>query len=458
MQDEWTEKYRPKSLSQIVGNEIAAESLRRWGESWKKGTPKVKALTLEGAPGVGKTSAALALAHDMGWDVIEMNASDHRNATSIKRVAGLGSSGQTFSSSGEFLSSNEGKRKLVILDEADNLSGKEDRGGPKEIVEMIKDAGQPVILIVNDYRELTRKASAVKKLTHKISFKAVDARSIVKALKAIIDLEKVSVSDSVLQRIAENAAGDLRAAVNDLQMIVEGKQDIRIEDTMAMGNRNQRRELETALGMMFGAKGLREARDATLDVDETPDDLEKWIDENIPLEFKNSEDMASAFSALSRSDMYLGWTRRYQDYGLWSYAKELMTGGVALSRKHGSRPDVWGYRFPGFFIMLSRSRGPRAQRESISSKLTSTFHTSKRAIIESVLPYIAYIARKDDEFAFNLCKEAQLDEGDIAYLLGEEIDSPKVLQLTSRLKESGDLPEEAPKSRKPSRGRSATRF
>ncbi len=440
MQDDWTEKYRPKSLSQIVGNEAAANAMRRWGESWKNGMPRINALTLQGEPGTGKTSAALALANDMGWDVIEMNASDHRNAASIKKVAGLGSAGQTFSLTGEFLSSSQGRRKLVILDEADNLFGREDYGGAKAIVDTIRESGQPMILIVNDYYELTRKASAVKTLTEKVTFRSLDERSVVKALHAIATNEKAKISEAVLQQIATNSGGDLRAAINDMQMMVEGKIVVEVEDAQAMGKRNQKKELDESLRAMFGAKTLRDARDATLDLDETPDDLEKWIEEAIPLELPNYEDMAGGFDALSGSDIFLGRTRKYQYYAFWSYAKELMTGGVAISRKHGPRPSVYEYRFPGYFILLARSRGPRAARESITGKMVEYLHTSKRQINESMLPYLSILARNDEELLMRLTSELSLDESDIAYLLGAEPDSPRVRNVVAKLKGEEEAP------------------
>src|SRR4030042_1023837 len=176
MQDEWTEKYRPKSLSEIIGNDNAVRLIRRWADSWARGTPRLKALVLRGEPGIGKTSASLALARDMGWDFIEMNASDHRNAASIQKVAGAGAVTQTFTPDGDFLSSVHGKRKLVIIDEADNLFGNQDRGGAKAIVDTIRDSGQPIILIVNDYRELTRKASAIKTLSERVEFRRLDSK------------------------------------------------------------------------------------------------------------------------------------------------------------------------------------------------------------------------------------------------------------------------------------------
>ena len=87
MGDDWTELYRPKSLKDVVGNPKAVKELRDWAMSWEHGPPADKAVVLKGPPGIGKTSTALALARDMGWGVVEMNASDHRNADSIQKIA-----------------------------------------------------------------------------------------------------------------------------------------------------------------------------------------------------------------------------------------------------------------------------------------------------------------------------------------------------------------------------------
>jgi len=115
---DWAEKYRPASLSDVLGNDAAVKALKKWAEAFGSGR---KAAILYGGPGVGKTSAALALAHDMGWDYIEMNASDQRTKDAINKVAGSASKTGTFGGTNE--------RRLLILDEADNLHGNYDRGG-----------------------------------------------------------------------------------------------------------------------------------------------------------------------------------------------------------------------------------------------------------------------------------------------------------------------------------------
>jgi replication factor C large subunit len=87
----WTEKYRPKSLKEVLGNGKAVSDLEAWARAWERGVPEKRAVVLYGPAGVGKTSAALALAEELGWDQIEMNASDSRTAAAIQKVAGAAS-------------------------------------------------------------------------------------------------------------------------------------------------------------------------------------------------------------------------------------------------------------------------------------------------------------------------------------------------------------------------------
>ncbi|MFC6725228.1 AAA family ATPase, partial [Halobium palmae] len=69
---DWTEKYRPSTLSEVRGNDSARDEFEEWARSWDDHR---KAVVLHGSPGVGKTSAAHALAADMGWETVELNAS-----------------------------------------------------------------------------------------------------------------------------------------------------------------------------------------------------------------------------------------------------------------------------------------------------------------------------------------------------------------------------------------------
>ncbi len=424
---DWAEKYRPTTLKDVVGNPKAVQQLETWARSWEKKTPKKRAAILAGEPGVGKTTAAHALAQDMGWGLVEMNASDARNAAAIRAVATRGALAETFTSAGEYVRSREGGRKLIVLDEADNLAGREDMGGVAAITDTIRRSSQPIVLIVNDLYELTRRSSSLKSLAETIKFQRISLPSVQKVLRQVAHVEGVPVDNEVVDFIAERSGGDLRSALNDLQALAEGRSRVGAEALDSLGYRDVRGEIYGALTKVFRSGRFKEAAESTDDLDEDPNRVLLWIDENLPFEYREPGDLLRGYSALSRADEYLGRVRRRQRYSFWSYATDMMTGGVAVAR-HG-RYSGAQYRFPLWLSKMSRSRSLRATVGSLCLKLARSLHTTSRRIRSDVLTYFTELYLKDVDFRLNATRELGLEEAEVAFLLDEDEDSRAVRQL-----------------------------
>jgi DNA polymerase III delta prime subunit len=141
-----TERIRPARLSEVLGNRRAVFDLKKWASSWnnESGTPPARrAALLEGPPGVGKTTAAVALARENGWSLVEMNASDARNQDAIGDVAGRAALTNTLGEDGTYLGTRKGGRTLILLDEADCLTGRAReeavaRPAPKNLREFLR--------------------------------------------------------------------------------------------------------------------------------------------------------------------------------------------------------------------------------------------------------------------------------------------------------------------------------
>ncbi|OGS48078.1 MAG: hypothetical protein A3K68_03685, partial [Euryarchaeota archaeon RBG_16_68_13] len=391
------------------------------------GNPDKKAVILQGNAGVGKTTAALALAADMGWTPVEMNASDSRNAAAIGRVAGRGAVLETFSPTGDFLRTSEGGRKLIILDEADHVFGREDHGGIAAIVQMIQTTQQPIVLIVNDYYGLTGRSSSFKRLCKTIKFQSISAATVKSVIRNVASKESVEVSEDVLDFVAARSEGDLRSALNDLEAIAVGSTTLRGEETKALGARDRASTIFVALQEIFRSGDARRARDSVRELDETPEDLVLWVDHNLPLEYLASEDLARGYASLARADTYLGRTRRRQSYGMWSYASEMLSAGVAVARR--GRYAGGQLQFPGYLTQMARSRGRRGARNGLAKKLGAHLHTSASVILNDVLPTFKALFNADAELRVQIVATLGLEDGEVAYLLEEKEDSHAVKHL-----------------------------
>jgi len=426
--EDWTEKYRPKSLDEIVGNERAIIELRKWANSWNKGVPKQRAVILSGKPGNGKTSSAFALANDYVWTAIELNTSDARNATKIKNVATFGAINETFDDHGRFISSKEGGRKLIILDEADNLyeriegSGKNDddlsdKGGKKAIVDTIKITSQPMILIVNDYYKLTKgSGESLRNMCKLIRFYDPYPNAVFYLLKRICLKEGIAVNQQILKTIANRCKGDIRSAVNDLQSLTLENKQITTDALNVIGYRDKEKDIFNALRDIFKTKNIQSIKENLMHLDADPKHMLLWVNENLPNEYRDNNDLAKGYDALSKADVFLGRTNRRQNYALWSYACDLMNGGVAVAKSRTYPNDK--YNFPFWLKEQKRSKTNRDLRDGIVEKISNFCHNSNEKGKDFLISYFTQMFRNDTNFAIKMKNKFDFTENEIKYLLG----------------------------------------
>jgi replication factor C large subunit len=409
---DWAEKYRPRSLGEIIGNDAAVKALKKWAGTFGEGR---RAVILYGGPGVGKTSAALALAHDMGWDYIEMNASDQRTKDAINKVAGAASKTGTF----------EGKaRRLIILDEADNLHGNADRGGESAMINVIKKSDQPIILIANDLYALSK---PLREAAEPINFRSILSSSIAKVLKRVCSEEHIKCEPEALMKIAERT-NDLRSAINDLQAAAVGQEEVTLAD-VSTAERDVPESIFKVMGLIFRGDDPEKALRAVRELDESPEDLVGWVDENLPREYRD-DDLERGFDALAKADMFLGMVRRRQDFGMWRYATFMMVAGVGRARRH-RYGGYTRYSSPIYWQKLGRTRSGRAVRDSLAAKIGKYCHTSKREARAFYIPLLRTIFR-DEECAAGISARLKLDEEEIAFLIEAEKSSKKVEKVYER--------------------------
>ena len=410
---DWTERYRPTTLSEVRGNDKARDALREWAETWDD---HGEAVVLYGAPGVGKTSAAHALAYDMGWSVMELNASDSRTRDRIERVAGGAAMNQSLTSTG---------RQLVVLDEADNLHQHKDRGGASAMTSLVKAANQPVVLIANDFYEMSR---GLRGACRDIEFRDVSRRSILPVLRDICRKEDVEYESEALETIAETNDGDLRGAIKDLQAAAEGRDRV-TEDDVATGSRDRTQDIFSLLDAVLKEESPEAALRTAYDTDETPDDLLQWVEDKVPKVYEGDE-IADAYGYLAKADCWLGRVRATQNYTYWRYATDNIAAGVAAARQRDR--DGWT-RYGGAPYRSTRD----STRDYVAERIAESAGVSTATARREIMPFLAVMTHHctNRELTVRMAARYELDTDHVAFVTGSGESTNKVQDIVADAEE-----------------------
>jgi replication factor C large subunit len=392
----WTDKYRPQELSEVVGNKKEIKIITDWVSEWKKGNPQIP-LLLVGPPGIGKTTLALIIAKEFS-ESVEMNASDKRSQDVIKRTIGESSTSRSLFGD---------EYKLIILDEVDGIHGTNDRGGVKEINNIIKTSQHPMILMANDF--YSKRLQSIKPKCQVIKMKKSRWNSISALLRKIAQAEGVEVDPQALKEIAVKSQGDVRSAINTLQALADKDKKLEVNDVKDMKIKDERSDIFNAITGVLKSKTPAHVKEAMW-IEEDPTLVMEYIAENIPREYKKKDEIKKAYEYISKADLYFGRTQSSRHYGYWKYASDFMGIGVSNS-KHETYKKFTKIQTPTIFGIMSRNRGKRNLRDDIAEKMFEKMHVSTRMAV-SMFPYLE-IMFQNDELAWEISDFLGLEEAEI---------------------------------------------
>jgi len=378
-------RYKPRKLSEIIGNKIALGKLKDFVSNFNN--KKKKAIILYG--GHGKTSSVYALANEINYEVVEINASDVRNKDNIHDVINSSMKQKSLFKEG----------KIILIEEVDQFSGLKDRGGITLLNSVIEESYFPIIMVADNPWD--KKISNLRSKSELIEFKELTFYEIFMFLKKVRDKENFTVDDSVIREIAIKNEGDMRGAINDLDVLRDG-------DLSLLSDRDKKEDIFHVLKMILQGKNVDRIFEVINNTD--LEELELWLDENLPLEYKG-EELIDAYNMMSKADVFKGRIRRMQYWRFLVYVNTFLGVGVALSKKNVKSGFV-RYKKSERILRLWRAKMSNSKRDSIAEKISKKTHTSKKKTLGE-FTYFKIMLKNNKE----LCEELDFNEEEIKWVL-----------------------------------------
>ena len=207
------EKYRPKSLDEVVGQEHVIPHLK---EIVKKGVSIH--LLFTGPPGCGKTSTAYAFSNEVNLPIVELNASDERGINVIRGKV------KTYAYSYG--------RRIILLDECDSMT--EDA---QHALRRIMEKTQSIfILTANDEYKII---DPIKSRCAIFRFRKLRDEEVLRVIVKILKAEKVNLKittefKEAVKTLVDNVSGDLRKALNMLETLITANKEVTVENIKSL--------------------------------------------------------------------------------------------------------------------------------------------------------------------------------------------------------------------------------
>lgn len=204
MENIWVEKYRPKILDEVVGQDEIIERLKAYVK-----TKNVPHLLFAGPAGTGKTTCALAMAKELYGDIwkqnfIELNASDER---------GIGITRGKIKDFARTAPMGEAEFKIIFLDEADSLTA-----DAQSALRRTMERYTRICRFILSVNFSSRVIEPIQSRCTVFRFSPIKENDVKKYMRKIASVEKLQITDDGLETLIFISRGDLRKAINVLQV------------------------------------------------------------------------------------------------------------------------------------------------------------------------------------------------------------------------------------------------
>ncbi len=363
---------------------------------------------------MGKTTLAHALAIERGWNIVELNASEQRNAAAIRASATRGS--HNFSLGQFSKGAIPNMKTVILLDEVDHLSGgfakvseerirktmspseegpvlKGDSGGKAELLSLLSSTKHPVIMTCNEPMRLWGGGSSwrsnrdrVLRIAESVIFDRVKGEDLRRVARRVLDSEGIGIDPGALEILIGENPGDLRALIKDLQSLSTtsgGHITLALVEELAdAAERDVQVNVFKALRRVYTENSGSRATDILVNSDKDPDELLAWFAWNNQ-SVLDVTSLPIISQAMCSADSYLATKFSNRAFRSWYWGSALPVQAAVSHSRFSASKDVF-VSFPDFL----RRGGESWRTNDLIGRISAELGSSNSSVREDLWPHL----------------------------------------------------------------------
>ena len=206
----FTTKYRPKKIDDFIGNQNSIQPFIKWLLEWDVKNKKTKCALISGVNGIGKSLLVELILQKHDFNIINLSIDDDKDKETINQtIKPLLKTKKTF----------DGQENALVISDIDSNGG--DYGFISTITECIKETQIPIICICDD--RYSQNIKPILNYCFDIKLTKPSYDDIYRLIYKVVTTESIKISKSGVDKLYEQANGDIRFILNSLQLgIIKG--------------------------------------------------------------------------------------------------------------------------------------------------------------------------------------------------------------------------------------------
>lgn len=217
MNNLWINKYKPKKISDLVGNSNEVHKIIYWLKKFYKNKDDNNSLIISGDRGIGKTSSISLILKELKYNPLFLYSNNLKNKKVIEKIIKSHTNHKNVYNS---MTKNKARKFVLVIDDSETITLSSEKTSLIELFKRNKKEKLFPIIFLTSFHYSKLIVEIKKQFCYEIKYNKLTDLDLKKLINKICKKENITINDdNVIKKIIKFSQRDIRRLINTLQDI-----------------------------------------------------------------------------------------------------------------------------------------------------------------------------------------------------------------------------------------------